>query len=227
MARERDRILGIVSHEMRQSLSAALAARHILAERGTDAVAVKAADVLDRQLGHLTKLVELLLDYSRLMVGTATIETKRVDVREIVRETVDAYEPTAQSEHIELSISCSDAPQAITGDGTRLRQLVSNLLHNAIRYTPAGGRVRCATLTRDGAVHIVVTDSGAGIAADDVERIFEPFTRAATGGRGLGVGLAIAQRIAHLHGGSITASSDGLGRGSTFTVVLPLSSPAA
>ena len=222
MARERDRILGTVSHEMRQALAAALAAQHVLVERSSDPAAPRAATVLERQLQHLAKLVELLLDYSHLTVGTSALATEPLDVRGVVRETVEACQADATAAGIEFRESLWHSPQCIEGDPTRLRQLVSNLVHNALRYTAAGGRVECATLTRDNAVEIIVSDTGIGIAAEDLEHIFEPFRRAVPGSDGLGVGLAIARRIARLHGGDITANSDGPGRGARFTAVLPL-----
>jgi signal transduction histidine kinase len=227
MARERDRILGTVSHEMRQALAAALAAEHLLVQHPSEPSASKAANVLDRQLLHLAKLVEVLLDYSRLTAGTAEHVNERFDLRDVVRETLDACQVEAGAVRIECRLSLWDDGQPVEGDPTQIRQLVSNLVHNALRYTPAGGRVQCTTMTREDSAHILVSDTGIGIAEEDLERIFEPFTRAATIGQGLGVGLAIARRIAQLHGGDITAQSHGPGNGSTFTAILPLARSTA
>ncbi|HTI36006.1 MAG TPA: HAMP domain-containing sensor histidine kinase [Vicinamibacterales bacterium] len=221
MARERDQILGTVSHEMRQALSAALAAEPILADRRSDTVSAKAAGVLHRQLLHLSQLVELLLDYSRLTVSVAAVLKERVDLRDIVRETVEACESDAQHADIRLATTLGTHAQMVDGDPTRLRQLVSNLVHNALRYTPAGGQVQCSIANVERALHIVVSDTGKGIAAADLERIFEPFTRISPESEGLGIGLAISRRIAQLHGGFITARSDGPGCGTTFVVMLP------
>jgi signal transduction histidine kinase len=167
MARERDRILGTVSDEMRQALAAALAAQHVLVERSSDPAAPRAATVLERQLRHLAKLVELLLDYSHLTVGNSALATEPLDVREVVRETVEACQADAIAAGIEFSESLWHSPRWIGGDPTRLRQLVSNIVHNGLRYTAARGRVVCATMTRDNAVEIIVSDTGIGIAAED------------------------------------------------------------
>ena len=225
MARERDRVLGTVSHEMRQSLAAALAAERVLVHHRDTPPAAKAADVLDRQLLHLSRLVELLLDYSRLMIGAAELTSEAIDIRALLRQVVEECAPLAEDKQIDISMSLCPHAQVLRGDETRLRQLVSNLLHNALRYTPPGGSVRFASATVDNAAHLTVADDGAGIAADDLPRIFEPFTRGTSDGPGLGIGLALARRIAQLHGGSIEAASEGPGRGSTFTVVLPLAPP--
>jgi signal transduction histidine kinase len=221
-ARDRDRVIGVLSHELRQALGAALVAERLLLQRPETDAAIRAAAVLDRQLLHLSRLVETLLDYSRLSVGSAALVTERLDARDLMREAVELIEPAARERHLEIELALAAAPQPITVDRTRIRQALSNLLQNALRYTPDGGRIRCASRTDERDVQLAVADTGCGIAAEAQARIFDPFVRSSTQGAGLGVGLALSRRIAELHEGRLLVHSDGPGTGATFTLVLPL-----
>jgi signal transduction histidine kinase len=224
-ATERDRALGMLAHELRQPLAAALAAHRLLAMHPATPIAERAAGVLDRQLLHLSKLVDSLLDFSRLTLGTVALEHKEVDLRDVIGRAVEACDAAAMSRAHRIAVSIAPARIPVCGDATRLFQVFSNLLDNAVRYTPAAGAIAIAAEIVAGAVHVAVTDSGAGIAADLQPRIFDPFTRGSRDGLGLGVGLALARTIVELHGGSIDVASDGPGEGSAFTVVLPLLTP--
>ena len=219
---DRDRALGMVAHELRQPLAAALAAHRLLALQPTAEVATRAAGVLDRQLLQLSELVDSLLDFSRLSLGAIALERKELDLRDVLARAVEAADAAASGRSRQIAVTMRPAPIAVCGDATRLFQVFSNLLHNAVRYTPPAGTIAVCVETVSGAAQVTVTDSGAGIAADLQPKIFEAFTRGSGDGLGLGIGLAVAQTIVELHGGTIAVASDGPGRGSAFTVTLPL-----
>jgi signal transduction histidine kinase len=223
--RERDRLLGLLSHELRQALGAALAAERLLVHGGPAAASVHAGDVLERQLLHLSRLVETILDFSRLSIGSIELNRSLVDVCDVAREIVEAVEPDAAAKGLGITMCLPDRPQLVMGDPTRLRQALSNLLHNAVRYTPAGGRIVCSVSRYEHNISIAVSDTGPGIDPADRERVFEPFARGLQNGAGLGVGLALARRIAELHGGRLTLESGAAAHGATFLLVLPPAPP--
>jgi signal transduction histidine kinase len=225
--KERDRMLGLLSHELRQSLSAALSAERLLARRPEEPTAQRARAVLARQLEHLSHLVEDLLDFSRVSLGTMTIAPRRIDLRAVVEDAVDAIRPAAVEHGQELVLRLPKQPMRISGDPNRLLQVFVNLLQNASRYTPPDGRIVVSCVAEEADARVTVEDTGVGIAAESLARIFEPFVRENECGGGLGIGLALAARIVALHGGQITAASAGTGRGALFTVTLPLQDPQA
>ena len=222
-ARERDRELGIVGHELRQPLAAALAADRLLAVTERPDEAARARSVLSRQLLQLSELIESLLEYSRFSANQPLPDNAVVDIHEIVRDALESIEAVAAERRQQVRGPCPGR-SAVMGDRTRLRQVVSNLLQNAVRYTPEGGQIQVCVTTRDGSVEVEVRDTGAGIPADQLDAIFDPFVRLSSAGPGLGVGLALVRRIVELHGGSVRAASAGPGRGSVFTIVLPRAS---
>jgi two-component system, sensor histidine kinase len=225
-ARERDRALGTLSHELRQGLNAALSAEQLLALTTDADVAGRARTVLHRQLLHMSRLVDDLLDFSRLSLDGGSISRRACDVREIVTQALAGIDAGIAERHLRLSVTQPDEPVIVFGDPTRLQQVVSNLLHNAVRYTPAGGAIAVRVVETAGWVTIDVKDSGEGIDATHIAAIFQPFVRRSDDGPGLGIGLTLAQRFVELHGGTIAAQSDGHGRGSVFSVRLPLTPPA-
>ena len=219
-ARERDQAFGVLSHELRQSVSAALTAERLLAT--SDArTAAKAREVLERQLITLMKLVDTLLDFSRLSLQSGGIAREQVDVMVIVREAIDGVEPAAVERQHTVSAQLPSEPQLVRGDAVRLLQVFANLLQNAVRYTPPGGRIAVSSTTDSGWITVVVEDNGEGIDPAAQDAVFEPFVRMSSTGHGLGIGLALAARIVHLHEGRITVASRGAGSGSVFTVMLP------
>jgi len=220
-SRERDRELGVVAHELRQSLSAALAADRLLAVTSKAETVDRARAVLSRQLEHLSALVESLLDYSRLSLYGSVIQRRPVDLREIVTGAIETAGAVAAERAQHLTFREEGRLAPVEGDPLRLRQAVSNLLQNAVRYTPEGGRID--VVLADGGPHALVSvhDSGEGIPAERLEAIFDPFVRLSGVGPGLGIGLALVRRIVELHGGTVTAASEGAGRGSVFTISLP------
>ncbi len=221
VTRERDRELCIVAHEMRQPLAAAVAAQRLLDVTKQD-VRNHARSVLARQLHHLSELIDGLLDYSRLTAEAPVLPRLHVDMIETVQRAIESVESSAGERRQEVCWHCSTARATVIGDPARLRQAVVNLLQNSVRYTPEEGRIDVSLATTDGNVRLDVRDTGEGLAPDRLERVFDPFVRISLAGPGLGIGLTLVRRIAGLHGGSITAASDGPGCGSTFTLMLPL-----
>jgi len=221
-ARERDRILGLLSHELRQALTAAIAAERML-QVTTDAEASsRASGVLQRQLLYLSRIVEDLLEFSRVSLD-ATLARRNVDLDDVISRTAEGVQPAILDRAQHLTVVKAAVPPVVSGDPTRLQQVFSNLLHNASRYTPPGGSIEVASFLESGWTRVEVRDDGIGIDPSQLGAIFEPFTRRSAEGPGLGIGLSLARRLVELHGGTISAQSAGDGLGSTFTVRLPLS----
>jgi signal transduction histidine kinase len=172
-----------------------------------------------------TRLIEDLLDVSRLSQGRITLSAAPLDLRSVIEDAVETIRPAAIARDIAVTLSLPSDATLVIGDAHRLQQLVWNLLANAVKYTPCAGRIDVALTPLDGRALLRVSDSGDGIDPAFLPHVFEPFRQGTSAARmraGLGVGLAIARRLVDLHGGLITAESDGAGRGATFTVSLPL-----
>lgn len=169
---------------------------------------------------HLSEMIDALLDYSHLSVHFRPSQRRIVDMKDIVAGAITIVETSATARRQQLHADASTESAAVKGDPARLRQAVSNLLQNAIRYTPEEGQISVSVCAADGTVRVSVRDSGEGIARDRLPAIFEPFEGGASAAR-LGIGLALVRRIAEMHGGSVTADSEGSGRGSLFTLLLP------
>jgi signal transduction histidine kinase len=221
-ARERDRILGLLSHELRQALTAAIAAERLLQVTSDREAAERAHGVLERQLVYLSRLVEGLLEFSRVSLDPTAMACHAVDVTELIARTVESVESLIAERTQHLTVRNAAEAAVVSGDPTRLQQIFSNLLHNASRYTPAGGHIEITASVASGWTQVDVHDDGHGIDPSQLAAIFEPFTRRSVEGAGLGIGLSLARRLAQLHGGTIVAQSEGLDHGSTFTVRLPL-----
>jgi signal transduction histidine kinase len=226
--RRKDEFLAMLGHELRNPLSAIANAVRLWSVAGDDHGATELArDVIVRQTGNLSRLVDDLLDVARITEGKIELRKRPVDISEAIRGAVEAAQPFIQERRHELFLSLdTDAPIYIDADPTRLEQIMTNLLTNAIKYTRKGGEIRVEARQEGGEAVIKVSDSGVGIAPQMLPHIFELFTQGdrsldrATGG--LGIGLNLCRRLVQLHGGTITASSDGVGRGATFTVRLPI-----
>jgi signal transduction histidine kinase len=214
-----------VSHELRTPLTSIRGFVEALRDGtiGDDAGRQRSLAVIDAELRRLQRLVADLLDLSRIESGQATLRREPVDLAAVLRHCAEVAAGRAEEADIELVVIASPGVPPVTGDADRLEQVVRNLLDNALRYTAAGGRVELWLATVERKVHIVVTDTGAGIPEHALPRLFERFYTAdpARAGRGTGLGLAIAREIALAHGGDIAVASTP-GVGSTFTVVLPL-----
>jgi signal transduction histidine kinase/CheY-like chemotaxis protein len=234
--RRKDEFLATLSHELRNPLAPIRNSIHVLerAEPGSER-AVRSKEVLRRQTEHLTRLVDDLLDVTRVSRGKIELQRQRVDLREIVRKASDDLGSEFVREGVVLRVASGAGPVWVDADATRLAQVVGNLLQNAVKFTPAGGAVDVAVAvapTGDVA-SLRVRDEGIGMAPGEVERMFEPFAQAdhapGRGKGGLGLGLALVRALVELHGGTVRGRSDGLGRGSEFVVTLPraVAEPAA
>jgi signal transduction histidine kinase len=218
--RENERFVAIVSHELRQPLNAAIAAVALL-EANPEA-AERAGSVLKRQLVHMSTLLDDLLDMSRLSLQTLRLSRAPVDLRTVMRESVDTVEAAAERAGVHLYVHLPRDPVGVSADVGRLHQAFSNLLTNAVRYTPRGGSVNVSMTVDGGIASIAIADTGQGIAPADLANIFEPFWRGGDSGtEGFGIGLALVRGIVELHGGSIAAFSEGRGMGARFCLTLP------
>jgi signal transduction histidine kinase len=218
----RDRAVGILAHELRQPLAAALAAHQLLAKNPRPEVAARANAVLDRQLLQLANVVDTLLDFSRLQLKSMQIERRRIDLRTALVRAVESIESLVFERGQLLTVETGSDPLLVMGDEARLIQVFSNLLQNAVRYTPDGGSIEVTATAAGGEAIVTVADSGVGVPPALQATIFEPFTRASPHGAGLGIGLALARAVVELHGGEIALASTIVDGGSTFTVALPL-----
>ena len=231
-SRLKDEFLAVLSHELRTPLNAVLGYAALL-NSGALAPerALHALRAIQRNAEAQARLVESLLDLSRIMAGKLQLAVERVPLVPIVEAAIDVVRPDAQSKGLTVTMMRPASEITVAGEPGRLQQVFWNLLSNAVKFTPDGGRVDVGLETRGAHAHIEVRDTGRGIRPDFLPHVFERFSQA--GGElgqhptGLGLGLALVREMVHAHGGTVTAFSEGDGRGSTFTVLLPLSSPAA
>jgi signal transduction histidine kinase len=225
--RLKDEFLAMVSHELRTPLNAVLGWADMLRNGSLDVVrSRRAVHAIYDSAKRQAHLIDELLDVSRIISGKLHLERGAVDLQEIVRSAVEVVQPSAYAKHIDIVSDIDPTVGPFEGDGTRLQQIVWNLLANAVKFTPERGAL-FLTLRRDSsAVEIAVSDTGIGIPADFLPSVFEAFRQAdASSTRrhsGLGLGLSIVKHLVEAHGGSVTADSPGEGRGSTFTVRLPI-----
>ena len=225
--RQKDAFLAMLAHELRNPLAPILNATQVLRLRDTaDPVAGQQRDVIDRQVGQMKRLLDDLLDAARISRGTIQVRKTRTDLRTTVETAVEAARPLLAARHHDLRVIIPESPLFIHGDATRLTQVFSNLLNNAAKYSDPGGTVTFAVAHEGDETVIRVQDTGVGMSADLVERAFDLFTQAEQSPDrsqgGLGIGLTLVKRLVTMHGGTVMAESDGPGRGSTFTVRLPL-----
>lgn len=221
----KDRFLAKVSHELRTPLQSTLSWAQVLQSSAPDpARAAQAADRIIRNVRTQARLIDDLLDISRILSGTLSLALKDVNAAEVIDKAADVVRTASASRDVAIETSGADA--MIRTDPLRLEQVVWNLINNAVQATPNGGRVRVLFQLERTTLRIEVRDWGRGIEPAELPHIFEPFRQGPNGGdshRGLGLGLAITHHIVDLFGGSLEAASDGPGRGSTFTVSLPTS----
>jgi signal transduction histidine kinase len=227
--RRKDEYLTMLSHELRNPLAPIRSAVFLLerADPGSDG-ARRAREVIARQVGHLTRMVDDLLDVSRLARGRIELRRARLDLGELVRRVGEDHRLLFASGGVDLEVSAPEEPVPVDGDATRLAQLLGNLLQNSAKFTPRGGRVTIAVVVEEGRAALRVQDTGAGIEAGLLQSVFEPFVQAertlARSRGGLGLGLPLVKGLAELHGGSVEARSAGPGAGAEIVVRLPLSS---
>jgi signal transduction histidine kinase/CheY-like chemotaxis protein len=222
--RAKDRFIATLSHELRNPLAAATAAVELLALDLPDA-GRPALSVLERQLGTLVRMSNDLLDGTRALTGRLELVPERVDVRTVIEAACADIRSLFGHEERTLQVTLPDTPVVVDGDRLRLAQVLTNLLSNALKYTPPGGRTEVRLTIDEGQARLTVQDDGIGFEPAQAEDLFVVFTRAVPAGpntpEGLGLGLAVARTVVDLHGGRITAHSEGPGKGATFTVLLP------
>jgi PAS domain S-box-containing protein len=231
-SRQKDEFLAIVSHELRTPLNVVIGQAAMLRSGTlTPDQADRAWNSLQRNLALQAQIIEDLLDVSRVVTGKLSLEEEPIEVRRLLEDALEEITPLAMSKGLQLALAAPDAPVAIVGDAIRLRQVLTNLLGNAVKFTPGGGRVAVDARVEDGWVIIRVTDTGIGIDPDFLSQVFDRFTQADTTSRreftGLGLGLAIVRELVMRHGGRISARSGGRGKGSTFEIRLPIVPPPA
>ena len=225
-SRIKDEFLATLSHELRTPMNAILGWLSVLAKGNAVKDPEQAMAVIQRNAQAQAKLIEDLLEMNKLASGTVRLESAPLDVGAAIEATVESLKPTADAKGVHLDVSRDSTVPRIHADGRRVQQILWNLLHNAVKFTRAGGRVDVATTAEKGCVRIVVNDTGQGIAPDFLPYVFDRFRQAdpstTRGTWGLGLGLSIAKHLVELHGGSIVASSPGVDAGATFTVELPV-----
>jgi signal transduction histidine kinase len=227
--RAKDDFLAVLSHELRTPLNAMLGWVRMLRSGILDAPQTEhALEVIERNVNQQTRLITELLDVSRIIVGGVELDMQPVDLPALVASVVDSMRPVAEAKGVALVAELDTKAGPVHGDPGRLRQVVENILSNAVKFTPDGGRVT-VQLDRAGEARLVISDTGQGIGRDFLPHVFDRFRQAdssvtRTQG-GLGLGLAIVRHFVELHGGRVSAHSPGEGRGATFTVELPIATP--
>jgi signal transduction histidine kinase/ActR/RegA family two-component response regulator len=224
--RQKDQFLAMLAHELRNPLAPIMTAAQLLKVGSLEPRSVaNASEIIVRQATHMTDLVNDLLDVSRVTRGLVTLEKEELDLNVIVSAAVEQVRPLIDARRHSLTLQLSGRSAHVIGDRTRLVQVISNILNNAAKYTAPGGRITLAVTVDEERVHVAVRDNGVGIAPDILPYIFDLFTQAErTPDRsqgGLGIGLALVKSLATLHGGTVSAKSEGLGQGSEFCICLP------
>jgi signal transduction histidine kinase/ActR/RegA family two-component response regulator len=224
--RRKDEFLAMLAHELRNPLAPIRSSSEMLAlTLPPQAPARAAVNVIKRQVVHLTRLVDDLLDVSRITQGRIQLRRQPVELSSIVAQAMESVEPLARQKHHQVTICSDSEPSYVEGDSARLIQCVTNLLTNAVKYTDQDGQIHVETRNMHTETVITVSDNGTGIAEDLMPRIFELFVQSARSldrsEGGLGIGLSVVKRLIEMHGGSVAASSPGPGCGSTFEIRLP------
>lgn len=224
--RRKDEFLALLAHELRNPLAPVRNAVNIMRMHGTDDQQLAwCYEVIDRQASQLTRLVDDLLDVSRISRGKINLQRTLVSVADVVDDAVETSRPLFEAQKHTLHVLLPDEPVFLDGDSARLTQIVANLLNNAAKYQNDGGTIEVCVTANDKTVQIAVRDEGLGLASDLVPRLFQPFSqgeRALDRSQGgLGIGLSLVKMLTELHGGTVIAHSDGPGKGSTFCVTLP------
>ncbi len=230
--RRKDEFLAMLGHELRNPLAAIRNAHSVLARLNFgDERAARQREVIDRQTRHLARMVDDLLDVSRVTLGKIALKVQAIDLEEVALSCLRELGTASLAERRDLSLAVDTASVAVDGDPVRLEQVISNLLHNAIKYTPPGGRITLRVGEEEGEAVVRVADTGIGIPPEMLPRIFDLFTQVESSlpraQGGLGLGLPLVRNLVELHGGRVAVESAGPGRGSEFTVRLPLARPAA
>jgi len=225
--RRKDEFLATLSHELRNPLAPIRNAVQIQKSRNASpADLLWTQDIIERQVLHLARLLDDLLDVTRINVGKLRVRKERVELKTVIESAVETSRPLIDAAHQQLTITLPPEPIHLQADAIRLSQVLSNLLNNGSKYTKPGGRIALVAVREDRDVVLTVSDSGAGIAPEMLPRVFDLFTQGAVSpdqpASGLGVGLSLSRALIELHGGTISAASEGPGLGSRFTIRLPI-----
>ena len=224
----KNEFLATLAHELRNPLSPIRNAAALLGSSGEGAVErqARARDVITRQVDHLAHLVDDLLDVARISEGKIVLRQEEVELGAVIAQALETAGPLIAAREHRLDVLQPERRIWLMGDSVRLAQSMGNLLHNAAKFTPKGGHIKVEVTLADGVVRIAVQDNGIGIAEDNLSRIFGMFAQAAVppdrAPEGLGIGLSLVSRLLEMHGGRLSATSRGIGHGSTFTVELPV-----
>ena len=220
--RERNAFLRVLAHELRQPIGSALAGMAVLRKRNPDPALERPRALVERQLQQITRLVGDLADTARVAAGDVELRREPVALTRQIHDLAPAWEAIAQEQHKRFVHHLPAREMTILGDADRLNQVFSNVLSNAFKYTPPGATVTLAVGVEHDTAVISVVDDGEGILPERLPQIFDLFQRGTETGSGLGVGLAVVKALVMAHDGTVTAASEGLGRGATFTIRLPL-----
>jgi PAS domain S-box-containing protein len=227
-SRLKDEFIAALSHELRTPLQPILGWTEVLRRHGTlDDVTARALEAIHRNIRQQVRLVDDLLDLSRIVHGKFSLRFESFDLRDQVRAAVESFEEGAAFKRIRLTASLPAEPMLMWGDGARVQQITTNLVANALKFTPAGGRVSVALSQHGDRARLDIEDTGEGIVPEDLPVIFEAFRQGSQSNRrgGLGIGLDLVKRLTELHGGTVEAFSEGTGRGALVRVTLPLAPP--
>jgi signal transduction histidine kinase/CheY-like chemotaxis protein len=229
-ARLKDEFLATLSHELRTPLTAIQGWVYLIRQTPEHKEHLhKGLDVIERNVAIQSQLIADLLDMSRIVSGKMRLNIQRLDLSSVIHAAIDSVRPAVEQREIRLQIDLNVINGRVMGDSARLQQVVWNIVSNAVKFTPRGGEVAIKMRESETHVNIIVTDSGQGIQAEFLPHVFERFRQAdasmARRHGGLGIGLAIVKQLVELHGGNVSVSSDGIGRGVTFNIVLPLAVP--
>jgi PAS domain S-box-containing protein len=224
--RSKDEFLTMVSHELRSPLNIVLGYTRLMRSSPDDGEFVtQAATIIERNAKAQLQIVEDLLDSARVITGRLRLEAQPTDLRPAIEAALSAIRPAIESKGVELNAHFGERPEIVLGDADRLQQIVWNLLSNAVKFTPEGGRVELRMESDTERVRIIVSDNGEGIEPEFLPYVFDRFRQADTSVRrrfgGLGLGLSLVKQLTELHGGTISAASEGAGRGATFIITLP------
>jgi PAS domain S-box-containing protein len=229
--RQKDEFLATLAHELRNPLAPIRTAVELIRLRDpADATVRRSQVIIERQVLHLSRLVDDLLDVSRITLGTIQLRQQTLDLGAVALSAVESVKSTLDAAGLTLEQQIGPSPVLVRGDATRLAQCILNILNNAVKFTPRGGRIMLRVAQQGPMVSVEVVDNGSGIAPSSLEKIFELFVQeqpSGYGNTGLGIGLALTRKLVELHGGTVWADSEGPGHGSTFVIELPAVSAAA
>jgi signal transduction histidine kinase len=229
--RRKDEFLAMLAHELRNPLGAISTAAYILGQlRAVEPPVVRSAAVIQRQTQHLVRLVDDLLDMSRITRGKVELRRIPLDMGDVMRQALETTRPLAEARQHQLVVSLPVEPLPVIADPTRLEQVFANLIRNAVKFTEPGGRIEVDVERRGEQALVRIGDTGVGIAKDLLPRVFDLFTQGQQGldrsSGGLGIGLTLVRSLVEMHGGRVTVHSEGPGQGSEFVILLPLTEPS-